>query len=74
MESKQCGITTLYNKFFYEPSSQLYKLHEQLDQLVIQAYDFNSNDDILGKLLKLNLELAHKEEQGEKIIGSWASV
>lgn len=70
MEAKQCGITTLYNKFFNEPTSQLYKLHQQLDQLVIQAYDFNSSDDILEKLLELNLELAEKEQQGEIIVGA----
>ncbi|WP_414542490.1 DNA methyltransferase [Nostoc sp. CCY0012] len=72
MESKQWGITTLYNKFFNEPSSQLYKLHEQLDKLVMQAYKFKSNDDILEKLLTLNLELAEKEKQGETVIGPWS--
>ena len=30
------------------------------------------DDDILEKLLHLNLELAEKEKQGEKIIGPWA--
>ncbi len=70
MEAKQWGITTLYNKFFNEPTSQLYKLHEQLDKLVMQAYGFNSSDDILEKLLELNLELAEKEKRGETIIGS----
>ncbi len=70
MEEKQWGITTLYNKFFNEPTSQLYKLHQQLDQLVIQAYDFNSSDEILEKLLQLNLELAEKEQQGETIVGA----
>lgn len=70
MEAKQWGITTLYNKFFKEPTSQLYKLHQQLDQLVMQAYDFNSSDDILEKLLQLNLELAEKEQQGETIVGA----
>jgi hypothetical protein len=69
METKQWGITTLYNKFFNEPSSQLYKLHQQLDKLVITAYNFQANDDILEKLLILNLELAEKERQGIKIIG-----
>ncbi|MEA5552278.1 DNA methyltransferase [Anabaena cylindrica UHCC 0172] len=69
MESKQWGITTLYNKFFHEPTSQLYKLHQQLDKLVMQAYDFHPNDDILEKLLNLNKELAEKEKQGIKIIG-----
>ncbi|MEA5515916.1 DNA methyltransferase [Nodularia sp. UHCC 0506] len=71
MESKQWGITTLYNKFFNEPSSQLYKLHEQLDKLVMQAYNFKTKDDILEKLLTLNLELAEKEKQGETVIGPW---
>ncbi|MBD2277581.1 class I SAM-dependent DNA methyltransferase [Aphanizomenon flos-aquae] len=69
METKQWGITTLYNKFFNEPSSQLYKLHQQLDKLVMSAYNFQANDDILEKLLILNLELAEKEKQGIKIIG-----
>jgi hypothetical protein len=68
METKQWGITTLYNKFFTEPSSQLYKLHQQLDKLVMSAYQFNPEDDILERLLLLNLELAEKEKQGIKII------
>ncbi|BAT52297.1 DNA modification methyltransferase related protein [Nostoc sp. NIES-3756] len=74
MESKQWGITTLYNKFFDEPSSQLYKLHQQLDKLVMQAYGFSTNDDILEKLLTLNKELAEKERQGINIVGPWCSV
>lgn len=72
MEKKQWGITTLYNKFFDEPSSQLHKLHAKLDQLVLQAYGFDASDDILEKLLTLNLELAAKEKQGEAIVGPWA--
>ncbi|MBW4477120.1 MAG: N-6 DNA methylase [Tolypothrix brevis GSE-NOS-MK-07-07A] len=74
MEAKQWGITTLYNKFFNEPTSQLYKLHEQLDKLVMQAYGFNPNDDILEKLVELNLELAEKEKRGETIVGCWTPV
>ena len=69
METKQWGITTLYNKFFNEPSSQLYKLHQQLDKLVMEAYKFNAEDDILEKLFILNVELSEKEKQGIKIIG-----
>ncbi|HEY9823665.1 MAG TPA: class I SAM-dependent DNA methyltransferase, partial [Candidatus Sericytochromatia bacterium] len=72
MEKKQWGITQLYNKFFDEPSSQLYKLHAKLNQLVMQAYGFSPDDDILERLLALNLELAQKEKQGEPVIGSWA--
>ncbi|MFM6369263.1 MAG: class I SAM-dependent DNA methyltransferase, partial [Dolichospermum sp.] len=69
METKQWGITTLYNKFFNEPSSKLYQLHQQLDNLVMDAYKFQPEDDILEKLLTLNQELAEKEKQGIKIIG-----
>jgi SAM-dependent methyltransferase len=72
MEKKQWGITHLYNKFFNEPASQLYKLHAKLDALVMQAYGFKAKDDFLEKLLQLNLELAQKEKQGETIIGPWA--
>jgi len=71
MQKKQWGITQLYNKFFTEPSSQLYKLHQQLDKLAMEAYGFNPDDDLLEKLLKLNLELAEKEQRGEKIVGCW---
>jgi hypothetical protein len=35
----------------------------------MSAYNFQANDDILEKLLILNLELAEKEKQGIKIIG-----
>ncbi|MDH6105054.1 class I SAM-dependent DNA methyltransferase, partial [Anabaenopsis tanganyikae CS-531] len=69
MESKQWGITTLYNKFYNEPSSKLSKLHEQLDKLVIEAYKFTTENDILEKLLKLNQQLQDKENQNQKVIG-----
>jgi hypothetical protein len=71
MEKKQWGITKLYNEYFHESTSQLYKLHAKLDRLVLQAYGFNPNDDLLEKLLTLNLELAEKEKRGEKVIGPW---
>lgn len=72
MESKQWGITKLYNAFFHEPASQLFKHHKKLDELVLKAYSFKEADDILEKLLHLNLELAEREKNGEKIIGPWA--
>jgi hypothetical protein len=34
----------------------------------MQAYGFSSNDDILEKLLILNLELAEKEKQSIDIV------
>ncbi|MBE9169202.1 class I SAM-dependent DNA methyltransferase [Pleurocapsales cyanobacterium LEGE 06147] len=70
MDKKQWGITQLYNVYFHEPASKLYQLHQQLDKLVMQAYDFKEQDDILAKLLEVNLELAEKEKRGEKVIGA----
>lgn len=70
MSKKQWGITQLYNAYFHEPASKLYQLHQELDKLVMQAYDFKKNDDILVKLLELNSELAAKEKRGEKVIGA----
>lgn len=70
MEKKQWGITKLYNEYFHEPASQLYKLHKELDKLVMQAYGFKAKDNILEKLLELNFELTEKESRGEIIIGA----
>lgn len=72
MERKQWGITQLYNQFFEDPASQLYKLHAHLDRLVMQAYDFKPGEDILSRLLSLNLALAQREKQGVSIVGPWA--
>jgi len=69
MSAKQWGITQLYNKFFEEPTSQLYKLHAKLDRQVMQAYGFTDSDDILAKVLELNLELAKKEKRRESVGG-----
>lgn len=68
--NKTVGITQLYNKFFEEPTSQLFKLHAQLDRQVMPAYGFIDSDDILAKVLELNLELAEKEKRGEPLVGS----
>jgi len=70
MESKQWGITKLYNSYFHEPASQLYKLHAKLDKLVMQAYGFSEDDDILSKLLELNMQLGDREKQCLPVIGA----
>jgi len=72
MEKKQWGITKLYNEYFHEPTSQLFKLHAKLDSLTLQAYGFKPGDDLLTKLLELNQKLAEKEKQGETVVGPWA--
>jgi hypothetical protein len=70
MEKKGWGITKLYNEYYHEPASKLYKLHQKLDQLVMEAYHFKSEDNILEKLLELNQECAEKENRGEVVIGA----
>lgn len=69
MSAQQWGITQLYNKFFEEPTSQLYKLHAKLDRQCNAAYGFTDSDNILDRLLALNLQLAKTEKQGEPIVG-----
>jgi methylase of polypeptide subunit release factors len=71
MDIKNCGITTLYNEFFNEPTSQLYKIHNELDTLVVKAYGFDPESDILEQIFNLNLELAQKEKNKEKVIGAY---
>ena len=61
-----------YNEYFNESASQLAKLHKTLDDLVLEAYGFSKTDDLLEKLLSLNLEVAEKEKNGESAIGPWA--
>ncbi|WP_068817754.1 hypothetical protein [Phormidesmis priestleyi] len=70
--TKQSSIPKLYNEYFHEPTSQLYKLHAKLDAIVLQAYGFKPDDDLLEKLLTLNLELAEKETRVGAIVGPWA--
>ena len=70
---KQWGITKLCNKYFHKPTSQLFKLHTKLDAIALQAYSFKPDDDLLEKLLILNLELAEKEKRGEAIVDPWAA-
>jgi hypothetical protein len=41
---KQWGITKLYNEYFHESTSQLFKLHVKLDRLVMQAYGFDKRN------------------------------
>ncbi|GAP95041.1 DNA methyltransferase [Leptolyngbya sp. NIES-2104] len=72
MNRRDWGITKLYNNYFHEPSSRLSKLHQQLDKLVLQAYGFKPTDNLLDRLLTLNLELARKEKNGETVIGASA--
>ena len=56
------------------PASQLVKPHAVLDALVLKAYGWSTNDDLLSNLLDLNQELAEQEANGEAIARPWAPV
>lgn len=71
MLERNWGITDLYNAYFHEPTSQLSKLHQGLDSLVIKAYGWKASEDILSNLLDLNLELAELEAGGQSVVGPW---
>jgi hypothetical protein len=72
MVARNWGITDLHNAYFHEPASQLAKLHQALDALVLKAYGWKASEDILSNLLDLNLELAEREAAGEQVVGPWA--
>jgi hypothetical protein len=71
MVEHQKGITDLYNRYFDEPASKLRQLHDGLDALVLKAYGWERDDDILSNLLGLNQELAEREAKGDVIVGPW---
>ena len=54
-----------------ESASQLYQTPQILDALALQACGFSPDDDLLKKLLTLNLALAAKEKSGGAIVGPW---
>lgn len=72
MEQRQWGITKIYNAFFDEPASQLYRLHRELDTLVLNAYGFDSDNNILNCLLSLNLDLIEIEKSKGNVVGPWS--
>ena len=69
MIEKQSGITDLYNRYYEEPASKLSKMHRALDNLVLKAYGWTGDEDLLSNLLDLNLELAEREDEGLAIVG-----
>jgi len=57
--SREKKITDIYNDFYLEPTSQLYKLHRKLDRCVAESYGWKyiEADDYKQKLFDLNREL-----------------
>jgi hypothetical protein len=64
------SLTDIYNKFYNEPASELYKLHGQLDKQVCKFYGFQygSKENFNLELLQLNHKIAAEDvhKKGEK--------
>lgn len=69
MQENQYSLRDLYRIMETSPNNPISDLHEKLDAAVRLAYSMKWDEDILAFLLSLNLELAEKEENGEKIVG-----
>ncbi|MBE9563220.1 MAG: hypothetical protein IMF12_10205 [Proteobacteria bacterium] len=56
--SRNYTITKLYNEFFYEPSSNLFKLHQKLDKAVCACYGwkYSHTKSYNDEMLALNIE------------------
>ncbi len=60
MQALGIGITKLYNQFFEEPTSTLYKLHHQLDKAVCEAvygWAYSPTENYNVKLFELNQQM-----------------
>ncbi|MFN7311499.1 MAG: DNA methyltransferase [Vampirovibrionales bacterium] len=64
MLEHKIGITTLYNQFFHEETSQLFKLHAKLDKAVCESvygWDYDASKNYNEDLFHLNQKLASAE-------------
>jgi hypothetical protein len=64
MLEHKIGITTLYNQFFHEETSQLFKLHAKLDKAVCESvygWDYDASKNYNEALFHLNQQLASAE-------------
>jgi len=67
MSENGWSLRDLYRTLETPGDNKLRNAHTALDIAVRAAYGMKENEDILGFLLKLNLELAYKESKGESI-------
>jgi len=67
MSANGWSLRDLYRTLETPGENKLRDSHAALDTAVRAAYGMMETEDILAFLLKLNLELAHKESKGESI-------
>jgi hypothetical protein len=67
MVANDWSLRELYKSLETPGENRLRPAHATLNAAVRRAYGMKPDEDILAFLLKLNLELADKEAQGETI-------
>ena len=67
MQANDWSLRALYKSLETVGTNRLRDAHTRLDTAVRVAYGMKPDEDILAFLLKLNLELAAQEAQGEAI-------
>jgi hypothetical protein len=69
MKNNAWSLSRLYDALDVPGKNALRDAHAELDKVVRRIYGMNENVDVLAFLLKLNLECAEKEKNGEAITG-----
>jgi hypothetical protein len=62
------GLRALYRTLELPGKSELKDAHTSLDEAVLDAYGFSSQNDLLAQLLELNLAVARRIEHGESAV------
>jgi hypothetical protein len=61
------GLRAVYRTLELPGKNPLKDAHAALDAAVLSAYGFSPKDDLLSRLLALNLEVARRESAGEAV-------
>ncbi|CAN5670159.1 hypothetical protein BH23PLA1_BH23PLA1_31460 [soil metagenome] len=61
------GLRAVYRTLELPGKNPLKDAHAALDRAVLAAYGFDPADDLLGRLLERNLEVARRESAGEPV-------
>ncbi|MCX8491707.1 MAG: N-6 DNA methylase [Cyclobacteriaceae bacterium] len=67
LKEHNMSLRDLYRLLEQPGKNPIKDLHTALDKAVMEAYGFDEKKDLLSQLLALNLQVAAKEEQKEKV-------
>ncbi len=67
MKDHVMSLRDLYRLLEQPGKNHIRDLHTTLDKAVMEAYDFNEDEDLLTQLLALNLQVAQNEKDGKPV-------